>query len=103
MALAVAADYVIASSGSVLNMHYKKMGLYGSEFWSYSLKKRVGLKHTNDLVEGCEPITGSQALELGLVDDVIQQFENFDGNLHQMVLSMSKHISNLQASKINLV
>jgi putative two-component system protein, hydrogenase maturation factor HypX/HoxX len=40
--MALAADYVFSRDSSVLNMHYKNMGVYGSEFWTYSLPKRVG-------------------------------------------------------------
>jgi putative two-component system hydrogenase maturation factor HypX/HoxX len=41
--LALAADYVYARSGIVLNPHYRGMGeLYGSEYWTYTLSRRVG-------------------------------------------------------------
>jgi putative two-component system protein, hydrogenase maturation factor HypX/HoxX len=59
VALAIAADHVIASEGSVLNMHYQNMGLFGSEFWTYSLKKRVGERLANILTENCEPMIGT--------------------------------------------
>jgi putative two-component system hydrogenase maturation factor HypX/HoxX len=39
-------------------MHYKNMGLHGSEFWSYSLKKRVGKLNTRALIQGAEPVIG---------------------------------------------
>lgn len=82
-------------------MHYKNMGLYGSEFWSYSLKKRVGKLNTRALIEGAEPIIGKQALELGLVDDVIPELENFDQILHEKVLAMkSSHINNRLNAKL---
>lgn len=42
VALALACDRVISRSGSVLNMHYKNMGLFGSEYHTYTLPKRVG-------------------------------------------------------------
>ncbi|MER6085625.1 enoyl-CoA hydratase-related protein, partial [Streptomyces sp. NPDC001833] len=35
--LALAADEVWCRAGAVLNPHYRRMGLYGSEFWTYSL------------------------------------------------------------------
>lgn len=42
--MALGADRVMAREGIVLNPHYKGMdGLYGSEYWTYSLPKRVGL------------------------------------------------------------
>ena len=41
--LALAADRVFARDGVVLNPHYKGMGnLYGSEYWTYLLPRRVG-------------------------------------------------------------
>jgi putative two-component system hydrogenase maturation factor HypX/HoxX len=41
--LALAADRVLVRDGIVLNPHYKGMGgLYGSEYWTYTLQKRVG-------------------------------------------------------------
>ena len=41
--LALAADRVLARSGVVLNPHYRNMGnLYGSEYWTYLLPRRVG-------------------------------------------------------------
>ena len=41
--LALAADHVYAMSGVVLNPHYRSMGeLYGSEYWTYTLPRRVG-------------------------------------------------------------
>jgi putative two-component system hydrogenase maturation factor HypX/HoxX len=37
--LALAADHVYARSGVVLNPHYRSMGdLYGSEYWTYTLR-----------------------------------------------------------------
>ncbi len=41
--LALAADHVWARDGIVVNPHYKGMGnLYGSEYWTYLLPRRVG-------------------------------------------------------------
>ena len=41
--MALAADRVYARRGVVLNPHYKGMGgLYGSEYWTYTLPRRVG-------------------------------------------------------------
>ena len=41
--MALAADCVYARSGVVLNPHYRSMGdLFGSEYWTYTLPRRVG-------------------------------------------------------------
>ena len=40
--LALGADHVMLRDGVVLNPHYATMGLYGSEYWTYVLPRRVG-------------------------------------------------------------
>ena len=40
--LALGADHVIVRDGVVLNPHYGTMGLFGSEYWTYVLPRRVG-------------------------------------------------------------
>jgi putative two-component system protein, hydrogenase maturation factor HypX/HoxX len=40
--MTLACDRIIVRDGVVLNPHYQAMGLYGSEYWTYSLPKRVG-------------------------------------------------------------
>ena len=40
--LALAADEVWCRAGAVLNPHYRLMGLHGSEYWTYTLPRRVG-------------------------------------------------------------
>jgi len=68
--LALAADDVWARGGVVLNPHYKSMGgLYGSEYWTYSLPRRVGETMARELTDGCQPIGTAQAKRIGLVDD----------------------------------
>jgi len=48
--LALAADRAYAMSGVVLNPHYRSMGeLYGSEYWTYTLPRRVGEKRAAEL------------------------------------------------------
>jgi len=68
--LALAADGVFARSGVVLNPHYKSMGLYGSEYWTYSLPRAVGYERALQLSEECLPISVVEAREMGLVQDV---------------------------------
>jgi putative two-component system hydrogenase maturation factor HypX/HoxX len=68
--LALAADEVYARTGIVLNPHYKKMGLYGSEYWTYLLPRRVGHEWARDLTESCLPISTRMATEIGLIDGV---------------------------------
>jgi putative two-component system hydrogenase maturation factor HypX/HoxX len=68
--LALGADYVYARDGVVLNPHYKAMGnLYGSEYWTYLLPRRVDPGQARAIVENRLPIGVRQAKRMGLIDD----------------------------------
>jgi putative two-component system protein, hydrogenase maturation factor HypX/HoxX len=67
--LALAADYVYARDGVVLNPHYTRMGLYGSEYWTYTLPRRVGAAQAIAITEGCRPMGTGEAKATGLIDD----------------------------------
>ena len=55
--LALAADRAYAMSGVVLNPHYRSMGeLYGSEYWTYTLPRRVGQARAMELTQACQPL-----------------------------------------------
>jgi putative two-component system hydrogenase maturation factor HypX/HoxX len=68
--LALAADEVCARPGVVLNPHYKAMGLFGSEYWTYLLPRRVGRECALRLTNACLPISARRAKAIGLVDHV---------------------------------
>ena len=70
--LALAADEVWAAPGVVLNPHYKDMGnLYGSEYWTYLLPRRVGLERASAIMRRRLPLGVPEASRLGLVDRVL--------------------------------
>ncbi|MGM0812619.1 hydrogenase maturation protein [Thioalkalivibrio sp.] len=69
--LALAADEMWCAPGVILNPHYKNMGnLYGSEYWTYLLPRRVGPKAAREIMGNRLPIGASQAREIALVDAV---------------------------------
>lgn len=68
--LALAADIVFARAGVVLNPHYKTMGLYGSEYWTYSLPRAVGSEIAHKLTEECLPVSAFQAWQLGMIQEI---------------------------------
>jgi putative two-component system hydrogenase maturation factor HypX/HoxX len=68
--LALAADEVWARRGVVLNPHYKGMELFGSEYWTYLLPRRLGVERAVELTETCLPISARQAQAIGLIDHV---------------------------------
>ena len=69
--LALAADQVWCRDGAVLNPHYALMGLHGSEYWTYTLPRRVGPDQAARLTTACLPVSPTAALRSGLVDQVL--------------------------------
>jgi putative two-component system hydrogenase maturation factor HypX/HoxX len=79
--LALAADEVWAHRGVVLNPHYRNMGnLYGSEYWTYLLPRRLGADGAAALMRRRLPLGAAQAAREGLIDACIdaeaQAFEH---------------------------
>jgi len=67
--LALAADCVWARDGVILNAHYRSMGnLYGSEYWTYLLPRRVDPERARAIVDNRLPVGTRRAAALGLVD-----------------------------------
>ena len=68
--LALAADFVLARLGIVLNPHYRNMGnLYGSEYWTYLLPRRVGEVQARALMDRRLPLGVPEAHSIGLIDE----------------------------------
>lgn len=67
--LARAADLVWAREAVILNPHYKNMGnLYGSEYWTYLLPRRVGEDGARAIMRNRQPLTAQRALDIGFTD-----------------------------------
>jgi putative two-component system hydrogenase maturation factor HypX/HoxX len=70
--LALAADRVWAHGGVVLNPHYRNMGnLYGSEYWTYTLPRRLGPEAVAGWRSQRLPMGAAEARRRGLVDAVL--------------------------------
>ena len=71
--LALAADYVVAREDIVLNPYYEHMGgLYGSEYWTYLLPRRVGPEVAARLTSApFTPLGTHEAARIGLLDTVV--------------------------------
>ena len=64
-------DHVVLRAAAVLNPHYRSMGLYGSEYWTYVLPRRVGARAAETLTTECVPVGASEAARIGLVDQAV--------------------------------
>jgi len=91
--LALAADYVYAHRGVVLNPHYKGMGdLYGSEYWTYTLPRRVGREQARELTERCLPVGTQAAKAMGFLDDAFgDRVEEFEQELMERAKGIAQH------------
>ena len=69
--MSLAADRVWARAGCVVNPHYQTMGLYGSEYWTYLLPKRVGPGIATELTESALPLGMLKAKRIGLIDEIM--------------------------------
>jgi putative two-component system protein, hydrogenase maturation factor HypX/HoxX len=90
--LALAADRVYATSGVVLNPHYRSMGeLYGSEYWTYTLPRRVGQTRALELTQSCQPIGTRAAREMGFLDDAFgENADAFEVELRERATCLTR-------------
>ena len=91
--LALAADRVYARSGIVINPHYRSMGdLYGSEYWTYTLPRRVGRTKALELTHSCQPIGTRTAKEIGFLDDAFgEDPEAFEAQLKERAKRLARN------------
>jgi putative two-component system hydrogenase maturation factor HypX/HoxX len=68
VSLALAADKILAREGIVLNPHTKNMGLFGSEYWTYLLPKRIGYEKAERITQDCLPWGVQLLYEAGMID-----------------------------------
>jgi len=89
--MALGCDFVYMGQHVVLNPHYKSMYLYGSEYWTFNLPKRVGQEKALELTETMQPISANQAKQIGLVDDAFgTNFKEFVSMLEERVQNLSE-------------
>jgi putative two-component system protein, hydrogenase maturation factor HypX/HoxX len=66
----LASDFTFLRPATIINPHYKNMGLYGAELHTYTAEKRLGLARLNQIKEEAQPMSAAQAKEIGFVDDL---------------------------------
>ncbi|MFI8347798.1 hydrogenase maturation protein [Streptomyces sp. NPDC085596] len=88
--LALAADEVWCRTGAVLNPHYRRMGLYGSEFWTYTLPRRTGPETARRLTAEALPVSAARGVRLGLVDRLVPAAPgDFAGTVEAMAAELA--------------
>jgi putative two-component system protein, hydrogenase maturation factor HypX/HoxX len=103
---ALAADHVVAREDVVLNPYYAHMGgLYGSEYWTYLLPRRVGPAAAARLTSPPFEAVGTQeAVDIGLLDDAFgDSVDSFRADVHEIAerLAVSPRVPDLLDEKRN--
>jgi putative two-component system protein, hydrogenase maturation factor HypX/HoxX len=88
----LAADKVWVREGVVFNPHYKTMGLYGSEYWTYLLPKRVGPVKALELTETPLPLGMEKAKAIGYVDEILSDdYDEYRAQLTAKAEALAHH------------
>jgi putative two-component system hydrogenase maturation factor HypX/HoxX len=90
---ALAADRVLARENIVLNPYYQHMGgLYGSEYWTYLLPRRLGTAVAGELTSApFTPVSARRAVRIGLVDDAFgASAEQFTAAVHRSAAQLAQ-------------
>ena len=95
--LARAADLVWARDGVILNPHYKNMGnLYGSEYWTYLLPRRMGEQGVGDkslaIMRNRQPLTARRAVQTGFSDACLA------GDVHAFRIDVARRAAEIAAA-----
>ena len=92
--LALAADHVVARRDAVLNPYYQHMGgLYGSEYWTYLLPRRVGASTAARVTSAPFTAVGTrEAVKLGLIDDAFgSDLSEFETRVRMLAETHAHH------------
>ena len=65
--------------------------LYGSEYWTYTLPRRVGQRRALELTQSCQPIGTRAAKEIGFLDDAFgEDTEAFEAELRERARRLAR-------------
>src|SRR5512132_220112 len=91
---ALAADHVVAREDVVLNPYYQHMGgLYGSEYWTHLLPRRVGAAESARLTgPPFGPVGTRHAVEIGLLDAAFgDSLDSFHSQVRDLAESLARN------------
>ena len=66
----LASDYVFADKNIVLNPHYIKLGLHGSEFHTLFGKQLLGIDFLNEILNKSQPMIVEEAININLINNI---------------------------------
>jgi putative two-component system hydrogenase maturation factor HypX/HoxX len=67
-------------------------GLYGSEYWTYTLPRRVGHDMALQLTQSCAPLGTREAKAIGLIDDAFgADVADFEAQIRARAEALAQH------------
>ena len=100
--LSQAGDFVFIHENSLVNPHYKIMGLHGSEYWTFNLSSRLGsLSQANSLVNTLAPLNSEQAVTSGFADFSFSMLTDVEQMISNQILPNIDDYLKSKASKRN--
>jgi putative two-component system protein, hydrogenase maturation factor HypX/HoxX len=90
----MAADHVVAREDVVLNPYYQHMGgLYGSEYWTYLMPRRIGAELTAELTSAPFTAIGTRrTVEIGMLDAAFgKDAESFYAQVCGLAERLARH------------
>ncbi|MRJ03325.1 MAG: hydrogenase [Epsilonproteobacteria bacterium] len=100
--LGLAGDIVMARESTILNPHYRTIGLSGSELHTYTLPLRVGQEMAEQLLEEALPISGREAQRIGMVDHLFDRVEEVESFALQLAQDEERYYDLLDAKRERL-
>ena len=92
--MALASDLVLSRDGVVINPHYTNMKLFGSEYHTFFLERRVGREKAHELTSGAESMLSSEAVSIGLFDGIMgTNVAEFQDELENVITRIASHPS----------
>ncbi|CAF0845051.1 unnamed protein product [Adineta ricciae] len=87
-------DFIFIHENSIINAHYRTMGLFGSEYWTFNLPSRLGsVAQANSLVNHLQPMNAQQAVTSGFADFTYSAWNEVQEKITNDILpNLSEHL-----------
>ncbi len=74
------------------------MQMHGSDYWTFTLPRRVGLQAARDIAASCTPMSCDEAAQYGIVDTVLSRScSGFDASVAREAQSLASDPSRVAA------
>lgn len=102
MSIMLACDLAYCATGTKFNTAYSGLGLSPDGGMTYSLTRMIGTKKAFELILLSKPFWDEDALELGIVNQVLTK-DNFDNQIEQIASELAKKPKQTMASIKQLI